>query len=75
MNDNDDWTLGLLTNPEVLEVNQHGKQPGQLERDENHAIWLSTAADWHRAAWVDVAKNKRYNEIEDQCFNGVLYDR
>lgn len=48
MNDNDDWTLGLLTNGEVLTVNQSGHAPAQLARDSKHAIWASHAPDGGR---------------------------
>lgn len=43
LNDNDGWTLGLLTNEEVIAVNQHGETPTQLERDGDHAVWVSRA--------------------------------
>jgi alpha-galactosidase len=34
MRDNDEWTLGLLTNPEVLAVNQGGARPRPMARGE-----------------------------------------
>lgn len=37
----DDWTLELLTNKEVLQLLKIDHQAIQLERDENHAIWMN----------------------------------
>ncbi|MDR0443547.1 MAG: glycoside hydrolase family 27 protein [Treponema sp.] len=42
---NDEWTLTLLTNPEVLDVNQHGSNPVQISRNDNEAIWMNDAGD------------------------------
>ena len=33
LRDNDEWTLSLLTNPEVLEVDQDGSRPRPISRD------------------------------------------
>ncbi len=41
MNENDDWTLALLTNEEVLRVNQEGNGAWQVARDAGHAVWAS----------------------------------
>jgi hypothetical protein len=41
----DDWTLALLTNPEVLAVNQHGTDAAQCFRQDGRIIWRSQAAD------------------------------
>ena len=38
----DSWTLSLLTNPEVLRVQQHGAEPCQLFRNDAQAAWTST---------------------------------
>jgi len=43
--DNDDWTLSLLTNDEVLAVQKHGVNPRQTALDENEAIWMSDAGN------------------------------
>lgn len=39
----DPWTLSLLTNPEVLAVNQHGRRPREFSRDctERGVVWIS----------------------------------
>jgi hypothetical protein len=45
MRENDDWTLSLLTNGEVLRLNKHSFDARQLELDSNRAAWLSHDAD------------------------------
>lgn len=42
MRDNDAATLALLTNDELLYLNQHGGQPLQLSRDDAQATWFNT---------------------------------
>lgn len=39
----DDFTLSLLTNKDVLDADQNGKNPTELVRDEDHVIWTSEA--------------------------------
>jgi alpha-galactosidase len=41
----DEWTLSLITNDEVLAVNQHGQNPRQLYRDVNEVVWMSDVPD------------------------------
>ena len=43
--DNDEWTLSLLTNAEVLAVQKHGAKPMQVTRNESEAIWMNEAPD------------------------------
>lgn len=45
MRDNDEFTLSLLTNDEMLRLNQHGGTPLQLFRDEEKAAWLNFVGD------------------------------
>lgn len=45
MRDNDAFTLSLLTNDEVLKLNQHGGTPLQLFRDDRQAVWLNRVSD------------------------------
>jgi hypothetical protein len=40
--DNDDWTLSLLTNAEVLDVLKLGSCARQLDRDEYNAVWMNS---------------------------------
>jgi alpha-galactosidase len=37
----DEWTIGLLTNPEVIEVDQHSTDSHQVFTDEKTVVWLS----------------------------------
>jgi alpha-galactosidase len=41
LRDNDEWTLGLLTNPEALAVNQGGSRPRPVSREAGTAAWAS----------------------------------
>jgi len=41
--DSDKWTLSLLTNDEVLAVQQQGEQPMQVRLNDDEAIWMSRA--------------------------------
>jgi hypothetical protein len=41
----DDWTLSLITNPEVLAVGQLGKEPHQIRRSAFDAVWVNKACD------------------------------
>jgi hypothetical protein len=45
LRDNDDWTLSLLTNEEVLRLIDHSSGAQQLERSEAHAVWKSLDED------------------------------
>jgi hypothetical protein len=45
LNDNDAWTLSLLTNPEALAVSLQGASPRQIARSEEQAIWTNRTAD------------------------------
>lgn len=40
----DEWTLALLTNPEVLAVNQHSTGNHPLVSNEQKAVWLAKSA-------------------------------
>lgn len=42
---NDEWTLALLTNDEVIAVNQQGANPRLLEKTEDFRLWASDAPD------------------------------
>ncbi|MDR2547550.1 MAG: glycoside hydrolase family 27 protein [Lachnospiraceae bacterium] len=41
MRDNDEWTLSLLTNDEVLAVNKCENRAWQIARDDSQAIWAN----------------------------------
>ncbi|OPJ58044.1 glycoside hydrolase family 27 protein [Clostridium oryzae] len=48
MRDNDEWTLSLLTNDEVLRLLKHSFDATQLKRDDNEAVWVSEDEDGAR---------------------------
>lgn len=37
----DDWTQKLLTNKDLLRVQQYGTQPVQLKRDQHQIVWMN----------------------------------
>jgi hypothetical protein len=41
--DNDDWTLALLSNDEVLAVQRTGARPRQIRRNNEEAVWMNFA--------------------------------
>lgn len=45
LRDNDDWTLALLTNEEVLRMLNHSHSAHQVSRIENEVIWTSIDED------------------------------
>ena len=45
MRDNDEWTLSLLTNPEVLRLETACRGADQVERDDSRAVWVSRDED------------------------------
>lgn len=45
MPDNSPFVESLMTNGEVLEVNQMGRNPRQLYRDNGHVVWVSESTD------------------------------
>jgi hypothetical protein len=45
MRNNDEWTLSLMTNEEVLDVNQNSFNGKQVYRDDNTIIWTSVSSD------------------------------
>lgn len=67
MRDNDDWTLSLLTNPEVLEVHRESHGNRQVYRDEREACWMARMADGR----VVVAL---FNLADDERKLGVTLD-
>ncbi|MBU9721015.1 MULTISPECIES: glycoside hydrolase family 27 protein [Bacillaceae] len=45
LRDNDEWTLSLLTNEEVLHVHQHSYGARQVFRDDDKVVWSSKDDD------------------------------
>jgi hypothetical protein len=48
LRDNDEWTLSLLTNTEVLRVLQHSHDNHQMERNESFIVWTAEDEDGSR---------------------------
>lgn len=45
MRDNDEWTLSLLTNEEVLELHRNGRGACQLYREADRIVWTAQGED------------------------------
>ena len=58
MRDNDAFTLSLLTNDELLNLNQNGTTPLQLFRDETKAAWLNFVGSAPYIALFNLAENR-----------------
>jgi hypothetical protein len=57
--DNDEWTLALLTNDEVLEVQKKGGGPRQIRRDGGEAVWASSADNAVNLAFFNLGDERR----------------
>lgn len=45
LRDNDEWTLSLLTNRDVLDMHRHSDKARQISRDGNQVVWAAEGAD------------------------------
>lgn len=45
LRDNDSWTLALLTNRRVLEIQQHSRRNRQFRREGNEVVWTAQGRD------------------------------
>ena len=45
MRDNDEFTLSLLTNRDLLAINQHGARPLPVRCEKDEAVWQNTLED------------------------------
>lgn len=45
LRDNDDWTLSLLTNRDVLEMHRHGSRAREVSREGDMVVWSSEGTD------------------------------
>jgi hypothetical protein len=43
--DNDEWTVSLLTNSEVLAVQRYGSKPTQIALNDKEAVWMNDAGN------------------------------
>jgi alpha-galactosidase len=62
---NDDFTLGLLTNDEVMRVNQHSRENHELFRHEEQVAWVGRDADSedHYLALFNIGDNAATIEV------------
>lgn len=73
--ENDDFTLSLLTNPEVLNVNQNSTNNRQLFRTDKSAAWIAEApeSDTEYLALFNIRDRKTRNkEVSPVWSSGVL---
>jgi hypothetical protein len=61
MRNNDDWTLSLMTNEEIIDVNQYSHNGKQAYRDENTVIWTAVSSDNKPLIAVFNVSNKENN--------------
>ena len=48
LRDNDEWTLSLLTNEEVLAAHRHGSNPRMVYREDDRTVWTSDGPNGER---------------------------
>ncbi|GFR39540.1 alpha-galactosidase [Insulibacter thermoxylanivorax] len=48
LRDNDEWTLSLLTNEEVLAAHRHGSHPRMVYREDDRTVWTSDGPNGER---------------------------
>lgn len=67
----DDFTIGLLTNDEVLEVNQDelGKQAGRISKEGNGEVWAKQMAD---GSWAVGLFNRGVTPLQVSCDLSLL---
>ncbi len=59
MPDNDEFTLSLMTNDELLDINQNGESPGPLFGDGKIIVWTSVLRDKKVLAVFNVSDEER----------------
>jgi hypothetical protein len=59
LRDNDEWTLGLLTNREVLAVHHDGRNPRPVTVGGDVRVWISQADDGLNVAVFNLADEER----------------
>ena len=65
LRDTDQATLALLTNPEVIRVNQLAHRARQIRRDEREAVWMSDDPDGGRyLALFNLSEEERVVSID-----------
>lgn len=53
------WELSLLTNAEVLSLNQRGERFAQVQRDDSSVIWRSTVGNTVYAALFNISEKQQ----------------
>lgn len=66
LNDNTEWDLNLITNDEVLFVNQNGKNPRPVLYNENEAIWISDGEGCRFLALFNLSDEERTVSLETE---------
>ena len=65
MRDNDEWTLGLMTNREVLRLNSHSYGAEQVRRTPEEAVWKSFDEDGSvYAALFNLSEEERVVSVQ-----------
>ncbi|MDR3147377.1 MAG: glycoside hydrolase family 27 protein [Treponema sp.] len=59
LNANDEWTLSLLINDEVLDVLKHGTGPRQIFRNREEAAWVNRAGETFNLALFNLSDSNR----------------
>jgi len=78
LRDNNEWTLSLLTNAEVLRVLNHSSEGKQLYRRDNKIVWTAKDEDGsHYVALFNIGDEKDTVEVslEDMNLEGLYVSR
>jgi hypothetical protein len=67
----DATTIDLVSNPEVLEVNQHGENPKQVARTKSRIVWSADAPSGGKYTAV-IRLSEEGEPIEDQLDPALL---
>ncbi len=64
--DKDDWTTSLLTNPEVIDVNQHSKDNRAVITTDVRAVWLARpeSGEGYYLAVFNISDNAQFVKYE-----------
>lgn len=64
LRDNDDWTLSLLTNPEVLRLLKYSKGAKQILRTDDSVVWTSEDEDGSKyIAFFNTSSAQKHLEV------------
>ncbi|MGN0539623.1 MAG: glycoside hydrolase family 27 protein [Candidatus Fimenecus sp.] len=72
MRNNDDWTLSLMTNPEIIGVNQYSRGGKQIYRDENTVIWSAVSQNGNPIIAIFNISDKQMTVSADLEKYGIL---